>query len=241
MCEIPHLCHTHTAQNSKGHCPVSAFSPGLVTLMALKSSLEAQPKKFFMVQRQAGVTRISLAQEHLKHMAAKGTQREGGQLSKISHLQLFPHFCCLAVLCTSDLQVRFCPCPHSKSTAQSHHVDSFGHGCFPHEPNCLRKIPEEGSSGGNTGTENKGMALRTHWASSILHTKKELFPQNSSLLTFLSLFNALIFQKPEAETVEVFVSFVPLVSVHLVTHWNEQPCLHMTNIPIVLFQSNSEF
>lgn len=32
MCEIPHLCHTHTAQNSKGHCPVSAFSPGLVTL-----------------------------------------------------------------------------------------------------------------------------------------------------------------------------------------------------------------
>lgn len=38
---------------------------------------------------------------------------------------------------------------------------------------------------------------------------------------------------------EVFVSCAPLGSVHLVTHCNEQPCLHMTNVPIVLFQSNS--
>lgn len=37
------------------------------------------------------------------------------------------------------------------------------------------------------------------------------------------------------------MSCAPLGSVHLVTHWNEQPCLHMTNVPIVLLQSNSEF
>lgn len=174
MCVNPHLCHTHTARAAK--VTAQSVPPALGSwhswLWRALGRLSPKRSSWFRDKLQSQGSAWPM-----KHMAAQGPQREGGRLSKISHLQFFPCFCCLAVLHTSETQVRFCPCLQlCKSTAQSHHVDSSGHAVSLMNPNARGRFQKRDLLGETQVLKTKEWLGEPIGYLPFSCTKKEFFP-----------------------------------------------------------------
>lgn len=166
MCVIPHLCHTHTARAAKVTAQSVPPALGLWHSWLRKALGRLSPKRssWFRdkLQSQGSAWPVNIWNTWLhRDIRGKVDSCPKSPISSFFHafvvwLSFTPQKPRWGFVLA--LQIHCSVSPRG----------FFWAHCFPHEPNCLRKVPEEGPSGGNTGTENKGMALRTHWAFSFL-------------------------------------------------------------------------
>lgn len=163
VCDSTFVPHSNS-HNSKDHWPLSAFSVGLTVLMALKSCLEAHnPKKVLM-------TKTSWNHKSQTGPWASETCGCIGNLHGRWRLvqNLFSPAFSAFLSSGFPLHLRnlgeVLPLPTQlcQFTEQPLPWGFFWAYCFFHEPSCLRKALEDGTSVGNTGTESKEIAWWTN-------------------------------------------------------------------------------
>lgn len=195
MCVIPHLCHTHTARTAKVtvHSVPSALGSWHSWLWRALWRLNPKSSSWFRdkLESQGPAWPMSIWNTRL-HRALRG------KLDSCPKSPVSSFFCAFVVWLSFAPQKPMWGFILAHTALQIHCSVSpcgfFWPCCFPHEPDCLRKALEGGSSRGNTGSENTGMALRTSWAFSFLLHEERIFPPKSHpCLPFFYCSNSLIF------------------------------------------------
>lgn len=156
---VPHS----NSNNSKDHRPLGAFSIGLTVLMALKSCLEAHnPKRSYQFRDKLESQESDWPTGIWNTWLHRELRWEVDRCSKSPVSSFFSVFVIWLSFASQKPGWGFAL---THTALQIHWTAPpwgfFWPYCFFYEPSCLRKALEDGTSGGNTGTENKGMARWT--------------------------------------------------------------------------------
>lgn len=169
MYAIPHWCHTQIAitSNITDHSEPSVLGLWYSRLRRPVWRQTAQkclndPETSWNHKSQTGPR----ASETCLPSELTWLHRGFGWMSKDAPLQLFQCSCSLAFLYFSETKARFCSYPQSSTNSLNSPTMRIFLAVLFHEPStcpwsCLRKAVEDGTSVGNTGNENEGMAWGT--------------------------------------------------------------------------------